>query len=262
MKSKLYIAALALLAVACSPIESDRELSNSFDKDNIVLQAYQTNSGSNEITLRMESEGVTGYWDYTIGTKYSDECTFIFPYTGTHTFTYYVTTPYIINGDVGNTEYVSVSIDVEVTTMDTALNDAYYALVGDDLGGKTWVFDTGAAWYWTMVAGYNCYEMWWNPAGDWVFPSDLEGKMYFNVAGGANYDYYSSADAAPVSGNFVFNSSYTTLSFPTAGADILGSNGGSTTYEILELTEDTLVLYSSYVSVYGTGWFWSFKPAE
>ncbi len=262
MKSKFYIAVAALFAVACSPITTDVELSNSFDKDNIVLKAYQTTAGSNEITLRMESDGVTGYWDYVIGTKYSDECTFIFPYTGTHTFTYYVTTPYIIDGDVGNTEYVSATIDVEVTVMDTALADAYYCLVGDDLGGKTWVFDTSASYYWTMVDGSNSGSVWWNPAGDWVFPGDLDGKMYFNVAGGANYDYYSSVDATPVNGSFVFNSSYTTLSFPTEGADILGSNGGSTTYEIITLTDDTLVLFSSYVSVYGTGWLWTYKPAE
>ncbi|MFR9496106.1 MAG: hypothetical protein SNG81_07020 [Rikenellaceae bacterium] len=262
MKSKFYIAVAALFAVACNPITTDVELTNSFDKDNIVLKAYQTTSGSNEITLRMESEGITGYWDYTIGTKYSDECTFIFPYTGTHTFTYYVTTPYIIDGDVGNTEYVAATIDVEVTTMDTALADAYYHLVGSDLGGKTWVFDTSASYYWTMVDGSNSGSVWWSPAGDWVFPGDLEGKMYFNVSGGANYDYYSSADATPVNGNFVFNGSYTTLSFPTAGADILGSNGGSTTYEIITLTDDTLVLFSSYVEAYGTGWLWSYKPQE
>ncbi len=264
MKSKLYIAALALFAMACNPITTDVELTNSFDKDNIVLKAYQTTAGSNEITLRMESEGVTGYWDYVIGTKYSDECTFIFPYTGTHTFTYYSTTPYIIDGDVGNTEYVSTTIEVEVTTMDTALADAYYCLVGDDLGGKTWVFDgvsgDGGIW-WAMVDGSNSSSVWWNAGGlGQGSPADIDGKMYFNVAGGANYDYYSSADAAAVNGNFVFNSTYTTLSFPAEGADILGSLGGSTTYEIITLTDDSLVLFSSYVEVYGTGWIWAFRP--
>ncbi len=258
---KLYMAVAALFAVACSPIESDVQLKNSFDKDEIVLKAYQENPGSNLITLKMESDGVTGYWDYVIGTAYSDECTFIFPATGKQTFTYHVTTPYIKDGDVSDTEYVAVSIEVDITTVDTALDAAYYCLVGQYLNGKTWVFDKGAAAYWTMVNGSNCNEVWWNPAGDGVAPGDIDGMMYFDVAGGANCDYYASADAEAVHGNFVFNSDYTTLEFAN-GVDILGSNGGSTKYEIVELSDDKLVLFSSFVEAYGTGWLWSFKPAE
>ncbi len=262
MRSKLYLAIAALFAVSCSPIVSDEELYNSFDKDNIELSAYQATPGSNEITLKLESTGITGYWDYVIDTKYTDEVTVVFPYTGTHTFTYYVTTPYINDGDLSDLEYVSKSIDVEVTQLDVALDDAFYNLVGNDLGGKSWVFDgtagDGNVW-WAMVNGGNYAEVWWNSTNDYVTPGDVDGKMYFDVAGGANYDYYSSADAAPVRGTFTFNGSFTTLTFG-GGVDILGSNGGSTTYEIIELTEDSLILFSSYVDVYGTGWIWAFRP--
>ncbi len=274
MKSKFYIAVAALFAVACSPITTDVELTNSFDKDNIVLKAYQTTSGSNEITLRMESEGVTGYWDYVIGTKYSDECTFIFPYTGTHTFTYYVTTPYIIDGDVGNTEYVAATIDVEVTVMDTPLADAYYYLVGQDLGGKDWVFDgvygDGGVW-WAMVAGYNYQEIWWNAAG-WgqVAPVDIDGKMHFNVSGGANMLHYSTLDDTnPDVGSFSLNSTCTTLSV-VGDANILGAYNGNDdgdlcyalSYEIIELTDDRLYLYSTELIGRWTGWVFVYKPLE
>lgn len=263
MRSKLYIAIAALFVASCSPITTDRELTNSFDKDNIQLSAYQATAGSNEITLKLETSGITGYWDYIINTKYTDEVTVIFPYTGTHTFTYYVTTPYIVDGDLSNLEYVSETIEVEVTQLDTPLNDAYYNLVGSDLGGKSWVFDgasgDGGVW-WAMVDGTNYSSVWWNAAGDGdVLPDDLSGKMYFDVAGGANYDYYSSADGEATRGSFVFNGTYTTLTF-AGGVDILGSNGGSTTYEIVELTEDSLILFSSYVDAWGTGWIWAFRP--
>ncbi|MFI3248035.1 MAG: hypothetical protein R3Y39_02785 [Rikenellaceae bacterium] len=263
MRSKLYIAIAALFAVSCSPIVSDEELSNSFDKDNIQLSAYQATPGSNEITLKLESTGITGYWDYIIDTKYTDEVTVVFPYTGTHTFTYHVTTPYINNGDLSDLEYVSESIEVDVTQLDVALDNAFYNLVGSDLGGKAWVFDgvsgDGGTW-WAMVNSSNYAEMLWNAAGNGdVLPADIDGKMYFNVAGGANYDYYSSADADAVRGTFAFNGTFTTLTFG-GGNDILGSNGGSTTYEIIELTEDSLILFSSYVDVYGTGWIWAFRP--
>lgn len=261
---KLFIVIAAIFAVSCSPIVSDNELSNSFDKDNIQLSAYQENAGSNEITLKLETTGITGYWDYIINTKYTDEVTVVLPYTGTHTFTYYVTTPYINNGDLTDLEYVSQSIEVEVTQLDVALNDAYYNLVGTDLGGKTWVFDgtagDGNIW-WAMVNGGNYAEVWWNATDSWVTPEDVNGKMYFDVAGGANYDYYSSVDADPIRGSFVFNGSYSTLTFPTA--NILGSSNdlscGATTYEIIELTEDSLILFASAVDN-GTGWIWAFRP--
>ncbi|MFI3285841.1 MAG: hypothetical protein R3Y08_04230 [Rikenellaceae bacterium] len=269
MKSKLYIAAIALFAAACNPITTDVDLSNSFDKDNIVLKAYQDTPGSNQITLRMESVGITGFWDFVIGTKYSDECTFIFPYTGTHTFDFHSTTPYIVDGDVGNTEYIKASIEVEVTTMDTPLADAYYCLVGDDLGGKAWVFDgtlgDNGVW-WAMVNGSNSGEVWWNAGGTAQgTPVDYEGKMYFDVDGGANYYYYASADTEPIKANFVFNSSYTTLSFPgeanLMGAYNEGQTSGATTYEIINLTEDQLYLFASTTDG-NTGWVYVFKPVE
>ncbi|MFR9627019.1 MAG: hypothetical protein SNH55_02445 [Rikenellaceae bacterium] len=265
MRSKLYIAVAALFAVSCSPIVTDSELVNSFDKDNIQLSAYQATAGSNEITLKLESTGITGYWDYIINTKYTDEVTVVFPYTGTHTFTFYSTTPYINNGDLSDLEYVSESIEVEVTQLDAALDDAYYNLVGNDLGGKTWVFNgtagDGNVW-WAMVDGGNYASVWWNATNDYVTPTDVDGKMYFDVAGGANYDYYSSADAEPVRGSFVFNSTFTTLTFPSE-VNILGSSNdlscGATTYEIIELTEDSLILFASAVDN-GTGWIWAFCP--
>ncbi|MFI3322134.1 MAG: hypothetical protein R3Y50_06375 [Rikenellaceae bacterium] len=265
MKSKILIAIATLLTVSCSAIIEDNELENSFDKDNIVLSATQATAGSNEITLKLETKGVTGYWDYIINTKYTDEVTVVFPYTGTHTFTYHSTTPYINNGDLTDLEYVSKSINVEVTQLDTPLNDAYYSLVGSDLGGKTWVFDgtagDGNVW-WAMVDGGNYASVWWNATNDYVTPEDVNGKMYFDVAGGANYDYYASEDAEPVRGTFVFNGAFSTLTFQS-DVNILGSSNGlscgATTYEIIELTEDRLVLFASAVDN-GTGWIWAFRP--
>ncbi|MFI3263614.1 MAG: hypothetical protein R3Y26_12035 [Rikenellaceae bacterium] len=152
-----------------------------------------------------------------------------------------------------------------MTQLDKALNDAYYNLVGNDLGGKTWVFDgeagDGTVW-WAMASDVDYSSIWWNATNDYVLPDDVNGKMYFDVAGGANYDYYASEDAEPVRGSFVFNGTFTTLSFPS-GVNILGSSNslscGPTTYEIIELTEDRLVLYASAVDN-GTGWIWAFRP--
>ncbi len=266
MRYKLFIAIAALYAVSCSPIVDDKELTNSFDKDNIKLSAYQETPGSNEVTLKVESNGVAGYWDYIINTAYSDEVTVIFPYTGTHSFTFHSTTPYLNGGDIANAEDASATIEVEVSQLDVALNEAYYNLVGADLGGKTWVFDgeakDGGVW-WAMVSPTNPAEVWWNAAGgDGVLPADADGKMYFDVNGGANYDYYTSPDATPVRGSFVFDGTFSTITFP-GDANLMGANnnaaGPSTTFEIVELTEDRMVLFTGTTNG-GTGWIWAFRP--
>ncbi len=265
MKSKIFLAIAALCAASCSPIVDDIELTNSFDKDNIQLSYSQETPGSNEFTLKLESQGITGYWDYIINKAYTDEVTVIFPYTGTHTLTYHSTTPYINGGDISDREYVSETIEVEVTQLDVALNEAYYNLVGEDLGGKTWVFDgevnDGGVW-WAMVSPTNPAEVWWNAGGTGVPPADANGKMYFDVDGGANYDYYASPDAAPVRGSFVFDGTFSTLTFP-GDANLMGTNnnaaGPSTTFEIVELTPDRLVLFTSTTNG-GTGWIWAFRP--
>ncbi len=125
MKSRIFLAIAALYAVSCSPKVDEIELTNSFDKDNIQLSYTQETPGSNEFTLKLESKGITGYWDYIINKAYSDEVTVIFPYTGTHTFTFHSTTPYINGGDISDREYVSETIEVEVTQLDVALDEAY-----------------------------------------------------------------------------------------------------------------------------------------
>ncbi len=266
MKSKIFLAIAALYAASCNPMVDDVELKNSFDRDNIKLSVHQETPGSNEFTLKLDSKGVTGYWDYIINKAYSDEVTVIFPYTGTHTLTFHSTTPYINGGNIADREYVSESIEVEVSQLDVALNEAYYNLVGEDLGGKTWVFDgeskDGGVW-WAMVNATNPAEVWWNAGGgDGVVPSDVDGKMYFDVDGGANYDYYASPDAEPVRGSFVFNGAFSTLSFP-GDANLMGTNnnaaGPSTTFEIVEFTADRLVLFTPTTNG-GTGWSWAFRP--
>jgi hypothetical protein len=260
---------VSLLAFnACEPIEDRDVLSNSFNPDNINLEVVQATQGGNKLSIQMNTPGVTGYWDYILDTKSTDRVEAVFPFTGTHEFTFYATTPYMTNGTPETKEFVSKTVSVTITQLDEALPEAYYALVGADLGGKTWVFDKDYKWFdgqnlfWAMVAPYNWKELWWN-AGSCCAPSDAEGKMVFDLAGAPNYTYHTGPDDTGSKGSFAFNGDFTALTFktqPILGFDAARVNPDSK-YQIIELTSDRLILYTA-TNNGGTGWIWVYKPAE
>jgi hypothetical protein len=263
----LVVAALIMLLAACEPIENRDALSNSFDPDNIELKVVQSTTGGNELSIQMNTPGVAGYWDYVIDKKFSDRVDVIYPIPGTSTFTFYVTTPYLENDNIDNIKYISKSIDVTITQLDHPLPEAYYKLVGQNLEGKTWVFDgvggDNRLW-WYMAAPYKWTETWWNAGGECCPPADAGGKITFDLDGGANFTYYASPSATPVTGStWGFNADFTKLTIK-GGANLLGTSPGSGganngVYEIKGFTADRLTLYVSNAE-WSTGWVWVFKP--
>jgi hypothetical protein len=269
----LFAGVSLLMMAACEPIEDREELANSFNPDAIELEVIQATPGGNKLSIQMNTPGVTGYWDYLIDSKYTDRVEVVFPFTGSHTFTYHISTPYMPSNSPDKKEYVEKSVSVEINQLDEALPEAYYKLVGENLEGKTWVFDGGPAadgrlWYFMSENDNPDGHMspWWNAAGDCCPPPDAAGRMVFDLAGGANYTYYSGADAESVAGKFAFNGDYTRLTI-TDGANLLGhiaqdgnQNGTDNgVYQIMSLTEDKLVLYNPKSKGYGTGWTWVFR---
>ncbi len=263
----LIFGALMVFFAACEPIENRDVLTNSFDPDDIQLEVVQSTTGGNELSIRMKTPGVAGYWDYVIDKKFTDRVDVIYPIPGTSTFTFHVTTPYMDNNTVNAVSYLSKSVDVTITQLDHELPEAYYKLVGANLEGKTWVFDGGPApdggKWWYMVAPYNWQELWWNAAGDCCPPTDAEGRMVFDLDGGANYTYYASPAATAVTGStWGFNADYTKLTIK-GNANILGSmdgGGNNRVFEIKEFTADKLTLFVP-DAAWATGWLWVFKPA-
>lgn len=263
----LIVGALIVLFAACEPIEKRAVLSNSFDPNDIELAVVQSTTGGNELSIQMNTPGIAGYWDFVIDKKYSDRVDVIFPIPGTSTFTFYVTTPYITDGDISNKSYPSKSINVTISQLDHALPEAYYKLVGANLQGKTWVFDgvggDNRRW-WFMSDPGNWAGLWWNAGGECCPPADVSGKMEFNLDGGANFVYYASPTALPVTGSsWGFNADFTKLTIK-GDANILGSmdgGGNGRVFEIKEFTADRLTLFVSNAA-WATGWTWVFKPAE
>lgn len=263
---KTVMAVVTLTTTSCESIENRDILENSFNADDIELQVVQATEGGNKLSIQMNTPGVVGYWDYILDTKYSDRVEVVFPFTGTHTFTYHVTTPYISGDDLSNTTFVEKTVEVNITTLDEVLADEYYALVGDNLEGKTWVFNgaagDGTVW-WAMTDPTNSEGLWWN-AGDCCGPSDALGSMTFDLDGGPNYFYQPSPDSDDYTlGSYSLNLTSNKLIFQ--GAPILGYDEArvnpNSEYDIIELTSEKLTLFTS-TNGGGTGWVWVFKPAE
>jgi hypothetical protein len=262
----LTIGALALIG-ACEPIEDREILTNSYDPDNIELIATQTADGTgNGITLKMNTPGVTGYWDYKLNKGLTDEVSFISPFMGNVTFTYTISSPYIPNGNLSQKESITKEITVNIQVADQPVPQAYKDLVGDDLQAKTWVFDgsqgSGKQW-WFMSDPANPWGQWWN-AGDCCAPPDAAGKMVFDLNGSANYTYHATDGSAGTEGTFTFNATYSKL-FIGGGLNLLGagssgSGNANGEYTIVELTADKLVLHTG-TNGAGTGWTWVFVPA-
>lgn len=259
-KISIITGILMVLFMSCDPIEDRDVLENSFNPDQIDLQVTHSSPGSNLFTLKMNTPGITGYWDYTINKGHGDEVQVLYPITGTQTFTYVVSSGYIPGGDINKVEYITKSIDVDITVLDKEVPKEYGYLVGD--GSKTWVFDKSNPSAWWYMSDNNGNSNWWQPGFD---PADGSGRMTFDLDGNPNFTYYKSADAAAVTGSkWVFNSDFTTITI-MGDADILGVEGdafqvgGLKEYTIMEMTDDRMVLFIN-ANPGNNGWIWVFKP--
>lgn len=268
----LVVAGAMVLMSACDPIEDRDILENTYVPDDIQVEAVQSSGGTgNGLTLKMNTPGVYGYWDYKLGKAHTNEVSFVSPFMGDVTFTYYVATPYISGEDPAAREYVTKTVSVNVQVADNEVAAPFYALVGENLEGKTWVFNGTAGSgkvFWAMCSPTNPNEIWWNAGDDPNnTPADANGKMVFDLNGAANYTYYAEANGTPIAGSFNFSPDYKKLTVSGAGflGSIPGSGGGNNgTLDIIELTADRLVLHNPAAEwdPAGQGWTWVFVPAE
>lgn len=253
----LLIVSLVLMFSACDSIVDEQHLENSTDIAGVELIATQSTAGGNLIELNMVTPGVTGYWDYNLGTALTNKVKFVYPIPGKATFKFI--------GTLG-AEFFEKTIDVQIDQLDTPLEQDWYDLVSDNTsGGKTWVFDGGPTpdgrLWWYMTDPNNWQAVWWNAGGDCCVPFDAAGKMKFDLDGAANFTYQSGPDADPVKSSFVLDVGNQTLQIN--GGNILGAvdcgANPSAFYNIISLTEDEMILFVSNAGC-GTGWVWRFKP--
>lgn len=253
----LILASFLLVFTACDSIVDEATLSDSTDVAGVELVAKQSTPGGNKVTISMVSPGITGYWDYNLGTALTNEVTIVYPIPGKSTFTYV--------GSLGS-QFFTKTIDVQIDQLDTPLDQDWYDLVSNNTtAGKTWVFDgeagSGKLWWFMSPPGSadGAMSAWWN-AGDCCGPSDATGKMHFDLDKGANYNHYETQAATPTKGSFVLDPVNKKLIIK--GSKMLGYAAGNKdgVYTIVTLTADKMVLYLSNNEANGTGWTFVFKP--
>lgn len=264
----LFIASCAIMATSCDSIEDRDELTNSNTLEGVQLVAVQNSALGNEIELKMVSPGVTGYWDYGLDIATTDRIKFVYPIPGKSTFTYH--------GTLG-AEFFTKTIDVQVNTLDTPLDQDWYDLVSTNTAvGKDWEFagEPGSSnkfWYMSPGGDITQYETaWWN-AGECCAPSNAaDGVMHFDLNGAANYKIVDN-DTEITKGSFKLDLKKMELSIKgdswlLGGKDAAGGNnrflaGGdySSPYKIVKLTETELILYLPSCEQTGTGWTFIYK---
>ena len=259
----LFIASVMLLFSACEPEVDEQSLQNTTDVEGVELAASQSTTGGNKITLEMGTPGITGHWDYNLGKALTNRTTFVYPIPGTSTFTYV--------GTLG-AEFFEKTIEVQIDTLDHAIEQDWYDLVGDDIAaGKTWVFAGGPEpdneLWWFMSAPNNedgALGAWWNAAGTCCPPVDAAGEMKFDLDGAANYTYYADEGGEGQLGSFILDVENQQLIINDG--NILGAEeprgNPNGIYEIISLTEDELILYVPTTPAGDSGWTWVFKPED
>lgn len=279
MKKKYFLTALAIGSFAaamtsCDPIEDRDTLSNSFDPNNIEVVATADVDGGNKITLEMKTPGVIGYWDYKLGQAFTDKVTFVCPFTGNLEFTFYSTTP-VVNGDnkFSSDNLPSKSVSINVTQLNNRLEPEFYTLIGDDLAGKVWTFDHSylinggeeGFWYMANNGGKEKWnDCWWNAGGTCCPPPDQYGALKFDLDGGMKvYHYAEVEDANPdATANFSFSDKNTKIAIPFEA--MIGTNDGRSSandvYDIVELSDNRLILYCQETKAGDSGWTWVMKP--
>lgn len=254
----LLMVVVLFVVWACDPIiDEEFTLKNNVTADDVTLEVVQNAARGNTISLRMTTPGVSGEWDYGLGIARTDRVDFVYPIPGTSTFTY--------NGNLG-AEFFSKTIDVTIDVLDTELEADWYNLVSRATdAGKTWVFhkeNNNLWWYMSPPDDPTAWDgVWWN-AAECCAPPDSEGRMKFDLNGGANFTYWESGSAAPVNASFALDIENQTLTI--VGSNILGGHGdrgvSSGTYRIASLTEDQMVLYADRSNAGDSGWTYIFRP--
>ncbi len=258
--SSIALTSVLLFLTSCDPVEDRLDLENTTTAENVIITASSSTEGGNEITLKLETKGVNGTWDYKTGIALSNEVTFLCPFLGNNTFTY--------SGTLG-AEFFEKTVDITIDVIDHPLSAEWTLLAGKTTAGKTWVFDGvggdgGMWWYMCPPNNPDDWESaWWNAGGTCCPPKDVSGMMHFDLDGNANYKYYSAPGAEAVKASFALDTNNKTLSIN--GSDILGAEdprgNPQQLYTIISITETKLILYSMN-NAGGTGWVWAFKVAD
>lgn len=239
------------LLVACEPVTDNRELGHVINESDLKLDVHATTEGGNEIVMTNHTLGVGSYWDHITGISAKQSVTVALPFMGEQTITF------VGFCDGGQ---VVAKRKVTITKIDHPVAKEWSFFAGTEMGGKVWVWDREK--YDDAVYGTAGWLTQFAPAWD-VKPiadlEDLTSELVFDLNGGPNLTKKDATGKVLEKGTFMFDMSATKKNPDNGSQWSIGQlklNGVSvlsghaygdetnkiTIFEILELTENTMVL--------------------
>ena len=283
------LAALIIVMFACKPeMDSSIDIGQTPTEDQLDFTATPTAAKANILEIKNTSK-IAGIvtWDFGNNTKGKGEsATVEYPFKGTYNV---VMTLYSKGGSVSKSKTITIAND-DMSMLNTPM---YTALTGgaSNLAGKTWVFDQFHDGHFGVGPADDSSPSWWSCPAEGKTKSCLysqeftftqvgvkmawknNGSVYTNENGRvalAGLGYPNSV--VPGDGDFdvayVPKSSYTfTLkesakTLTLSDGAFFGHYAGTSTYEIIKLTEDELYIKCVSTVEPGNGWWYRLIPKE
>lgn len=259
-----------LLLVACDPVVDNKDMGAIIDESELQLDVHATTEGGNEIVMINNTSGVGSYWDHITGISTLQKATVSLPFMGEQTI------KFIGFCDGGQ---VTATRTVNITKIDHPVAKEWGLFAGADISGKTWVWNFEG--YDDAVYGTGGWLTEMSPSWDVMPVEDLEDadcKLIFDLNGGPNLSKVDADGKVLERGTFSFDMStvkknpdsgeqWSLGQLKLKGVSVLSGHAfydkseTITTFEILVLTEDELVLCwnPSDAEAWTDATFWCFK---
>lgn len=252
MIKKIYLALLAAAALcACDPLVDDKPMGGILSEADLDLNVYATTEGGNEIVMENNTKGVGSYWDHITGISTQQKAVAVLPFLGEQTITF---TGFCDGGRVSTTRTVNI------TRIDHEVAEEWKLFAGEESGGKAWTWDVEG--YDGAVYGTAGWLTQFAPAWDVMPLEELEERdcsLVFDLNGGPNLTKLDADGNVLEKGTFSFDmsvikknpdngSQWSIGQLKLSNVSVLSGHAfyddsnTITTFEILELTDDTMVL--------------------
>lgn len=268
---KIAIGILSVLLLgACDPVVDNKEMGGIVDESALKLDVHATTEGGNEIVMINNTPGVGSYWDHITGISIRQKVTVALPFMGEQTIKF---TGFCDGGVVTATRKVTIS------QIDHPVAEEWNLFAGADISGKAWVWNFEG--YDDAVYGTGGWLTEFAPSWDVMPVEDLEEadcELVFDLDGGPNLTKKDADGNVLEKGTFSFDMSVTKKNpdngeqwsigqLKLTGVSVLSGHAfydeseKITTFEILELTEDALVLCwnPSDAEAWSDATFWCFR---
>lgn len=245
----IVILSICLLA-ACDPLVDNKEMGGVISESELQLDVHATTEGGNEIVMTNNTPGVGSYWDHITGISAKKTTKVTLPFLGDQTIKF---VGFCDGGQVTATRTVTIA------KIDHPVAQEWSFFAGSGTNGKSWKWNFED---YDAVYGTGGWLTEFEPSWDVTPVDELEEadcELVFDLNGGPNLTKIDSEGNVLEKGTFSFDMSMIKINpdngeqwsigqLKLTGVSVLAGHAfyddsnKIATFEILELTEDTMVL--------------------